>query len=426
MTIITIPEPHQYIDLCPDLSALVSLAWHPAKNPDSELPIARNLLDRHAVASSIRIGSGSSFLITRKTVPVVHRVGGKSKPWEGVMVEKNPETSPKLSRHFNYKIVEKIPETSLKLSRHIVYKVARVQFDERGDPVSSQRVNYASILLDLMVLSHDPILNHPNIVSMLGLAWGDNGFPKSCEIPVPIIEHANLGSLADHQANHVLVISEKLSILRGVAMGINFLHQCSIAHGDVKSENVLLFQDSQGHITAKISDFGFAVLGDQGHFNFIPRGTLLWSAPEVRNRILRTGEAPASDIYSYGLLFWRVMIDGVDPLSAYFLLSDAQREAHPENKQLKRLDAGSLEDFMQLDFLGGQALPSVWKPKYHALKVGQFLRRQNDSAFTAANSLLELDMSSDDTVECCEAVIRSTLLREPSQRDLAGVMARLG
>ena len=407
MTTITIPEPHQYIDLCPDLSALVSLAWRSAKNPDSELPIARNLLDRHAVASSIRIGSGSSFLITRKTVPVVHRVWGKSKPWEGVIVEKNPETS-------------------LKLSRHVVYKVARVHFDERGDPVSSQRVNYASILLDLMVLSHDPILNHPNIVSMLGLAWGDNGFPKSCEIPVPIIEHANLGSLADHQANHVLVTSEKLSILRDVAMGINFLHQCSIAHGDVKSENVLLFQDSQGHITAKISDFGFAVLGNQGHFNFIPRGTLLWSAPEVRNRTLRTGEAPASDIYSYGLLFWRVMIDGVDPLSAYFLLSDAQREAQPENKQLKRLDAGSLENFMQLDFLGGQALPSVWKPKYHALKVGQFSGRQNDSAFTAANSLLELDMSSNDTVECCEAVIRSTLLRDPSQRDLAGVMARLG
>ena len=407
MTTISIPEPHQYIDLCPDLSALVSLAWRSAKKPDNELPISDFLLDRHAVASSIRIGSGSSFLITRKTVPVVHRVWGKSKPWEGVIVEKNPETS-------------------LRLSRHIVYKVARVHFDERGDPVSSQRVNYASILLDLMVLSHEPILNHPNIVSMLGLAWGDNGFPKSCEIPVPIIEHANLGNLADHQADHVLVTSQKLSILRDVAMGINFLHQCSIAHGDVKSENVLLFQDTQGNITAKISDFGFAILGTQGHFNFLPRGTLLWSAPEVRNRTLRTGEAPSSDIYSYGLLFWRVMIDGIDPLSAYFLLPDAQQEAQPENKQLKRLDVGSLENLMQLDFLGGQALPSVWKPRYYALKLSRLLGRQDDSAFPAANSLLELDMSSDDTIECCEAVIRSTLLRDPSQRDLAGVMARLG
>ena len=332
------------------------------------------------------------------------------------------ETLVRPSRQIEYKVAEERERPS----RQIVYKIARVHFDELGDPVSSQRVNYASILLDLMVLSHRPILNHPNIVSMLGLAWGDNGVPKSCEIPVPIIEHAKLGDLADHQANHVLEPSQKLRILRNVATGLSFLHQCSIAHGDVKSENVLLFQDSHGEITAKISDFGFAVLGEHGHFNFLPRGTLLWSAPEVRNRTLRTGEAASSDVYSYGLLFWRVMIDGIDPLSAYFLLPDAQREAQPENKQLKRLDGGSLEKIMQLDFLGGHALPSVWKPKYRALKLRALLAWQDDSAFRAANCLLELDVSSDNTIECCEAVIRSTLLRDPSQRDLASVMAKLG
>ena len=407
MTTISIPEPRKHIDLCPDLSALVYLAWRSAKNPDNELPITQFLLDKHAVASSIRIGSGSSFLITRKTVPVVHRVWENSNPWQGVTVQANHAPS-------------------VRPSRQIVYKVARVHFDERGDPVPSQRVNYASILLDLMVLSHEPILNHPNIVSMLGLAWGDNGFPKSCEIPVPIIEHANLGNLADHQANHVLDNFQKLSILRDVATGISFLHQCSIAHGDVKSENVLLFQDAQGDMIAKISDFGFAVLGDQGHFNFLPRGTLLWSAPEVRNGTLRTGEAPSSDVYSYGLLFWRVMIDGIDPLSAYFLLSDAQREAQPQNKQFKRVDGESLAKLMQLDVLGGQALPSVWKSKFHALKLTPLLRRQADSDFQAANCLLGLDVANDDVIECCEAVIRLTLLRDPSQRDLASVIARLG
>lgn len=407
MTTISISEPHKYIDLCPDLSALVSLAWHSAKNPNNELPISQFLIDKHAVASSIRIGSGSSFLITRKTVPAVQRVWENSKPWQGVTVQANHAPS-------------------VRPSRQIVYKVARVHFDEQGDPVSSQRVNYASILLDLMVLSHDPILNHPSIVSMLGLAWGNNGFPKSCEIPVPIIEHANLGNLADHQASHVLETSQKLSILRNVATGIHFLHQCSIAHGDVKSENVLLFQESQGEVSAKISDFGFAVLGDQGHFNFLPRGTLLWSAPEVRNGTLKTGEAPFSDVYSYGLLFWRVMIDGIDPLSPYFLLSDAKREAQAKNKQFKRVDGESLEKFMQLDYLGGQALPSVWKPKYHALKLRPLPERQSGSAFQAAICLQGLDVSSDETLECCEAVIRLTLLRDPTQRNLASAITRLG
>lgn len=407
MTTISIPEPRKYIDLCPDLAALVSLAWRSAKNPDNELPISQFLLDKHAVAGSIRIDSGSSFLITRKTVPVVQRVWEKSKPWQGVTV--STDHAP-----------------SVRPSRQIVYKVARVHFDERGDPVPSQRVNYASILLDLMVLSHKPILNHPNIVSMLGLAWGDNGIPKSCEIPVPIIEHANLGNLADHQASHVLETSQKLNILRDVATGINFLHQCSIAHGDVKSENVLLFRNAQGDTIAKISDFGFAVLGDHGHFNFLPRGTLLWSAPQVRNGTLRTGEAPSSDVYSYGLLFWRVMVDGIDPLSAYFLLSDAQREAQPENKPFKRVDGESLEKLMQLDFLGGQALPSVWQPRYCALKLRPLPGRKVDSAFETANCLQELDVSSDDTMEYCEAVIRLTLLKDPSQRDLASVIVKLG
>ena len=407
MTTFIVPKPHEYIDLCPDLSALLSLAWKSAKNPDNELPISQFLLDRHAVAGSVRISSGSSFLVTRKTVPEVQRIWERSNPGEGVSVEVNLEFS-------------------VRPSRQIVYKIARVHFDERGDPVPSQRVNYASILLDLMVLSHGPILNHPNIVSMLGLAWGDNGFPNSCEIPVPIIEHANLGNLADHQAIHVLETSQKLSILRDVAAGINFLHQCSIAHGDVKSENVLLFQDSQGDITAKISDFGFAILGGEGYFNFLPRGTLLWSAPEIRSRTLRTGEAPCSDVYSYGLLFWRVMIGGEDPLSAYFLLSDTQREAEPENKLFKRLDNGRLEELMQLDFLGGQALPSVWKPKHQALKLRSLSGRQEDLVSRATKFLPESDLSSDETIECCEAVIKSTLLRNPSQRDLASLMAKLG
>ena len=227
-----------------------------------------------------------------------------------------------------------------------------------------------------MVLSHAPIIQHLYIVSGLGLAWASNGYLETCQIPVPILEYADLELLLD------------------VVLAIRFLHRYSITHGDIKSENIPLFSDPAKVIVAKISDFGFSVLGGEGHFNFVPYGTRLWSSPEVMDGTVRMEDAHLLDIYSFGLLSWRVAIDGMDPLNRFFLLKENTTILNDTSK-LARLDPDTLTPFIAQDFLRGQALPVAWLPKFIIFIVLKCLRNGSDAslespAFNAGQAALSM------------------------------------
>ena len=170
---------------------------------------------------------------------------------------------------------------------------------------------------------------------------------------------------------------------------------------------------------AKLSDFGFAVLGGEGYFNFLPRGTLLWSAPEVRAGTLKTVEAPQSDIYSFGLLCWRVALNGIDPLSAYFL-SDEQRIP----PSLDRLNRESLDVYINEDMLRGQASPSIWMPKQILLQAWQssYGKDNVSSLTTILTSQLSLVQARRPP---WMIVLQSTLVFDPRRRDLSAAVAAL-
>jgi len=42
------------------------------------------------------------------------------------------------------------------------------------------------------------------------------------------------------------------------ASGLRHVHELGIGHGDVKPENILLFDDKEGCCVAKLSDFGMS------------------------------------------------------------------------------------------------------------------------------------------------------------------------
>ena len=393
-------RPNKYLELCPDLAALVDIAWKSTFKSPNQLHATSYLRTSEAVANSIKIGEGASVLVTRKNVPPVEAYWPSAKPKDGITVQ--PDR----------------PWKS-KTGYQIVYKVARIQFNSEGDPIPSQRVSYASTLLDLMVLSHGPVTEHPHIIKFLGLAWADDGYPDTCPIPVPILEYAEYGNLAEYQEKQTLSVEKQYELLHQIGTALQFLHATSITHGDVKSENILLVADIDKGFVAKVSDFGFAVLGSEGYFDFLPRGTLLWSAPEVRAGTLKTGEAHLSDVYSFGLLCWRVALNGMDPLSAYFL-SDEQRV--PPN--LHRLNRESLDVYMREDLLCGRASPSKWMPKKILLQAWQTSRGEDN-----VSNLTTFLTSQFSNLQARQppwmVILKSTLVFDSKKRDLSAAIAAL-
>jgi len=90
-----------------------------------------------------------------------------------------------------------------------------------------------------------------------------------------------------------------------VGAGLSYLHQQNILHRDLKSMNVLLYQQG-GEYRCKLTDFGLSkiktetktITADSG------KGTLAWMAPELFGR--RAVYAKASDIYSYAVVLWEL------------------------------------------------------------------------------------------------------------------------
>lgn len=97
-----------------------------------------------------------------------------------------------------------------------------------------------------------------------------------------------------------------LRTAKEIAQGMWHLHQCSIIHGDLTANNVLLKssrQDRRGFI-AKVSDYGltkFCVYDRKEKSD--QWGGLAHLAPEVIEGQLNKG----SDVYAFGMLLWQMV-----------------------------------------------------------------------------------------------------------------------
>ncbi|OQR94815.1 serine/threonine protein kinase [Thraustotheca clavata] len=166
-------------------------------------------------------------------------------------------------------------------------------------------------------------LRHPNIVLFLGVAISP---PKYCLV----FEYMENGALTDLIRQRKSSPIDFFRIAREIAMGMNYLHLCSIMHRDLKSGNVLL----DAHGTVKISDFGLSCVLEIGHSSDLTAetGTYRWMAPEV------IGHEPYStkaDVYSYGVILWEMIakdqpFKGMSPIQAAFAVARQQmRPAFP-------------------------------------------------------------------------------------------------
>jgi serine/threonine protein kinase len=88
-------------------------------------------------------------------------------------------------------------------------------------------------------------------------------------------------------------------MLYGASLGLEYLHERQIVHGDLKLNNILVGSDDK----ARLTDFGLSGIRMSSRLSTLPRdithsgGGLRWRAPECASR--KVGFA--SDIYSFGM-----------------------------------------------------------------------------------------------------------------------------
>ena len=158
-------------------------------------------------------------------------------------------------------------------------------------------------------------LNHQNIVAYVGLCFlshSDQG-----DVPLLMMERLKIDlhkRLVDFTGEYPgpLVVGDKVSILLGVAEGLNYLHTHNppVIHRDLTARNVLLDEKN----VAKIADFGnsrILVINQSScieSMTCIP-GTIVYSAPEALPVSSNTRYNAKIDIFSFGHLMLFVIID---------------------------------------------------------------------------------------------------------------------
>ncbi|CAI7622993.1 unnamed protein product [Penicillium manginii] len=179
--------------------------------------------------------------------------------------------------------------------------------------------------LELRVLSNDLLRHNPNIVRMLGVSWEEINIPQEGDgkcatfqrqptpsiAPILVLEQASctLKELYDdiaRQARPRLSLDVKVSLWCDVANALSAVHWLGVIHGDVKPENILIFQHPTScQLTAKLSDFGGCQpVPDEEATGVDSRllGTEYWNAPEAYDENNPYFRKTFRDYYSFGMV----------------------------------------------------------------------------------------------------------------------------
>ncbi|MFC8129234.1 serine/threonine-protein kinase [Streptomyces sp. NPDC057302] len=187
---------------------------------------------------------------------------------------------------------------------HREVAVKEVRPAERDLTGEQSRVLRERVLREARALAR---LNHPHVVTIHHIV--DTG-PH----PWLVMELLPGRTLQDLLEQGTLAPREAARLGRELLSALRVAHAAGILHRDVKPANVLLRGETPGGpgVSVVLTDFGIASL--QGSTQLTATGDLIGSpeyiAPE---RIRGTGEGPAGDLWSLGLVLY-LAVEGVSPL----------------------------------------------------------------------------------------------------------------
>lgn len=163
------------------------------------------------------------------------------------------------------------------------------------------------LIIEISALRHPKLRHHTNIVDLLGWGLDDLNWHEAPFLALELAD-GDLSSFLKHLPD--LTTESRVLLLDDVARGLDAIHQVGLIHGDIKTDNILVFSTGR-RWTAKLSDFGGGADLEQ-EIALRGRGTVGWRAPELRlhhdhGDPLDGFILEAIDAYSYGLLTWSLL-----------------------------------------------------------------------------------------------------------------------
>jgi serine/threonine-protein kinase len=218
---------------------------------------------------------------------------------------------------------ELIVAEHLELGRQFVVKLLHQRL--AGDPQLIDRVRVEAQSLGR--------LNHPNVVSVVGFGHAADGRPYIA------MEYLRGRTLTEELASRRLSVMESVSFARSILSALGAAHALGIVHRDVKPDNLMLVQRTDG-LVVKVLDFGMARVlpgvapGAPQPLSFpTDTGVVVGTPRFVSPEAARGEEVDArADLYSAGLVLY-VMLAGRGPfdhLKGTDRLLSAQAESEPE------------------------------------------------------------------------------------------------
>jgi serine/threonine protein kinase len=181
--------------------------------------------------------------------------------------------------------------------------------------------NFRALISEILVLGNPLTRNHPNIIRLEGICWDIP--PGDVKVhPVLVFEKTQYGDLeqfVDSATGSEMELQDRLKLCVDTGAAILAMHSnrklsmaplvrhrktnycIDIIHGDIKPQNVLVFEEEPGKFVARVADFGYSTQFVSHNPLYMPK-SWPWNAPEHHHRGFKPSEAVKMDIYSFGML----------------------------------------------------------------------------------------------------------------------------
>jgi serine/threonine protein kinase len=235
-----------------------------------------------------------------------------------------------LGRGSSYQVTREVYANPRVSEFYVAVKCLRTVTE--SDYVRTKR--YAAVLREVRVLTHPPLRSHGCIVPALGYGWKRD--TNEGARPFMVMDYSDHGSLPQYLNRCRIPFHERIEFGIDIAAGLKSLHACGIIHGDLKPDNVMVFDHgdrlSKRPQGAKLADFGCSIF--EQDFNAAKDvfylGTPKYNAPEIVGRLSPYVDAyvqsfdsfALADCYSFGLSLWELLRNGKDYIEDSLLQKD--------------------------------------------------------------------------------------------------------
>lgn len=205
------------------------------------------------------------------------------------------------------------------------------------------------------------VLNHPNIVKVYDVSFGD-------VIQYIVMEYIDGITLKEYIELQDNKISWKEAVLftTQILQALEHAHSKGIVHRDIKPQNIMLLQDG----TIKVTDFGIARFSSVETRTMTDKaiGSVHYIAPEQAKGELTDGK---TDIYSVGVMLYE-MLAGRLPFEADNAVSVAIMQLQEAPKPIKEVNPDVPDGLAEITIKAMQKDPSLrYQSAKEMLEIGR-------------------------------------------------------